>query len=76
MRMTKFRSNSDQKQVTHTMGTGFLGLLTLLFIALKLTGFIFWSWWWVLSPIWIPTLAVFTFIGFLLLIVWVAEIRS
>ena len=28
-------------------------LLALLFIGLKLTGFIDWSWWWVLSPIWI-----------------------
>jgi hypothetical protein len=34
-------------------GVGFAGLLTVLFIALKLTGFIAWSWWWVLSPIWI-----------------------
>ncbi len=28
----------------------FSGLLTLWFIALKLTGHINWSWWWVLSP--------------------------
>lgn len=35
---------------------GFTGLLTLIFITLKLTGFIDWSWWWVLSPIWIPFL--------------------
>lgn len=28
-------------------------LLTLLFVALKLTGHIDWSWWWVLSPVWI-----------------------
>lgn len=34
-------------------GIGFVGLLTILFIALKLTGYIDWSWWWVLSPIWI-----------------------
>jgi hypothetical protein len=33
-------------------GIGFLGLLTILFIALKLTGHIDWSWWWVLAPIW------------------------
>jgi len=33
---------------------GFGGLLTALFIGLKLTGHIAWSWWWVLSPIWIP----------------------
>lgn len=34
-------------------GIGFTGLLTILFIALKLTHYIDWSWWWVLSPIWI-----------------------
>lgn len=31
-----------------------LGLLTILFIGLKLTGNISWSWFWVLSPILIP----------------------
>jgi len=34
-------------------GTGFIGLLTILFITLKLIGEVSWSWWWVLSPIWI-----------------------
>jgi hypothetical protein len=34
-------------------GIGFTGLLTIVFITLKLTGHIDWSWWWVLSPIWI-----------------------
>ncbi len=34
-------------------GIGFVGLLGILFIALKLTGYIHWSWWWVLAPIWI-----------------------
>lgn len=37
-------------------GIGFCGLLTLVFIVLKLVGVINWSWLWVLSPIWIPTL--------------------
>ena len=31
----------------------FAGLLTVLFVGLKLTGYIAWSWWWVLSPLWI-----------------------
>jgi hypothetical protein len=35
-------------------GIGFLGLLTVLFIGLKLANYIAWSWWWVLSPLWIP----------------------
>jgi uncharacterized protein (DUF983 family) len=34
-------------------GIGFPGLLTVLFIGLKLTGYITWSWVWVLSPLWI-----------------------
>ncbi len=34
-------------------GIGFTGLLTIVFIILKLTSVIAWSWWWVLSPLWI-----------------------
>lgn len=34
-------------------GIGFTGLLTIVFIVLKLTHIINWSWVWVLSPIWI-----------------------
>lgn len=37
-------------------GIGFIGLLAILFIGLKLTNFINWSWWLVLAPIWIPPL--------------------
>jgi hypothetical protein len=32
---------------------GFAGMLAVLFIGLKLTNYIDWSWWWVLSPLWI-----------------------
>lgn len=34
-------------------GISFWGLLTIVFITLKLTGYITWSWLWVLSPLWI-----------------------
>ena len=34
-------------------GIGFTGLLTIVFIVLKLTGYIDWDWIWVLAPIWI-----------------------
>ena len=37
-------------------GIGFTGLLTVLFIGLKLAGIIQWSWLWVLAPIWIGLL--------------------
>ena len=36
----------------------FCGLLTIAFIVLKLTNYIDWSWWWVLSPLWIPFIIV------------------
>ena len=41
-----------------TGGIGFCGLLTILFIALKLLKIINWSWVWVLAPLWIPTIIV------------------
>ena len=46
-------------------GIGFTGLLQIVFITLKLTGYIAWSWWWVLSPTLIPL-----GIGLILLSVW------
>lgn len=44
------------------MKIGFFGLLTLIFITLKLMGYIAWSWWWVLSPLWLPFVAVVTIV--------------
>ena len=45
------RRNSDVK-VTY-QGIGFTGILTIVFIVLKLLGKISWSWVWVLAPLWI-----------------------
>jgi len=39
---------------------GFGGLLAILFIGLKLTGNITWSWWWVLFPLWISMAIILT----------------
>jgi hypothetical protein len=48
---------SDTK-TTSSGGIGFCGLLAIVFITLKLgignTAVMGWSWWWVLSPLWIP----------------------
>ena len=41
--------NKEQKR-----GIGFLELLALLFIALRLLEQIHWDWIWILSPLWIP----------------------
>lgn len=44
---------SRTSTTTSTSGIGFTGLLTIVFIVLKLTNVINWSWLWVLSPVWI-----------------------
>ena len=52
-------------------GIGFCGLLAILFIGLKLTNYIAWSWWWVLAPLWIPmSLGVVVIIILGILYVW------
>lgn len=43
---------------TNTGGTGFMGLLAIVFITLKLLGVITWSWWLVLAPLWVPFVVV------------------
>lgn len=49
-----------------------MSLLVLLFIGLKLTGFIEWSWWWVTAPIWIPVaLTVAVLAGFGIMLLWI-----
>lgn len=57
-------------------GIGFAGLLTIVFITLKLIGKIDWSWWWVLSPLWISALLVIGIlgvVGIVALIAWLAS---
>ena len=46
----------DNLKSSSSGGIGFLGLLTIVFIILKLCKVIEWPWVWVLSPIWIPAI--------------------
>lgn len=48
-------------------GVGFFGLLGILFIGLKLTGFIDWDWWLVLLPIYGPLALILAILAVLLL---------
>ena len=50
-------------------GVGFIGALTIVFIVLKLLNIIDWSWWWVLSPLWISAGAVLAIVAAILIIV-------
>jgi len=51
-------SNKKYVSSSSSGGVGFVGLLTIVFIVLKLLHYINWSWWWVLSPIWIAIIFV------------------
>lgn len=51
-------------------GIGFTGMLTILFVGLKLAGQIDWSWWWVLSPLWIGAGLLVVVVGVAALIAW------
>jgi len=44
---------NKETNTTVTGGIGFCGLLTIVFIVLKLLNKISWSWIWVLAPLWI-----------------------
>lgn len=45
---------STNQQINIKLPGSFIGLLTILFIGLKLTNYIDWSWLCVLAPLWIP----------------------
>jgi hypothetical protein len=62
--------------VSESHSTGGIGLPTVLgaiFITLKLTGHVAWSWWWVLSPFWICAAIWLLILGFILLIAVVSQ---
>ena len=50
IKQSQFKTMSSSSS---SSGISFPGALTVLFVGLKLTNVITWSWWWVLSPIWI-----------------------
>lgn len=54
--------------VNNSGGIGFVGLLTILFVGLKLTGYMAWSWVWVLSPLWISLGILILFITLIMII--------
>ena len=64
-------SDKKNNNVTVNFGGLFSTALAILFIALKLTGYINWSWFYVLMPIWIPiaiAMLIFIVVGIILLV--------
>lgn len=66
MKNTRKAAGAGAASATATASVGgisFGGLLTIVFIVLKLTGYITWSWVWVLAPLWIPIVGFIVFAG-------------
>jgi hypothetical protein len=57
----------DDNNLNSSNGVGFLGLMFLIFMTLKIMGYITWSWWWVSAPLWVPFIIVLMIILIFLL---------
>jgi hypothetical protein len=55
-------------------GGGFLPMLAVAFIVLKLCGVINWKWLWVLAPIWIPFVVVIAIMLICIIVLGIAKI--
>lgn len=59
----------SEKKVVISSGLTFPTLLFLVFLVLKLTNYINWSWWWVTAPLWATPVV---FVGILLIVALIA----
>ena len=67
-------NKSSNNNTTVSGGIGFSGLLTIVFIVLKLCGVIDWGWIWVLAPLWIGTAIVIAILLIVLIIGLIANL--
>lgn len=58
-----------KKETVTASGSGVSTILLVVFIILKCTGLIDWSWWWVLAPLWIPAILVFIYLVVVIVII-------
>jgi hypothetical protein len=65
-------SNKEVKSKGMGIGT----ILFLIFMTLKLTGDIDWSWWWVTAPLWIPLVAFIVIMGIAVTIAFITYKRK
>lgn len=55
-------------------GIGIIGATFIVFLVLKLTGHIDWSWWWVTAPLWISAIVIFIIVAIALAVIGVCEL--
>ena len=65
--------SKNDKTTIQFGGTSFTGLLFLVFLTLKLTNVINWSWWWITAPLWIIPSAIIIGIVLLAVVAFIIE---
>ena len=65
--------SKNDKTTIQFGGTSFTGLLFLVFLTLKLTNVINWSWWWVTAPLWIIPSVIIIGIALLAVVAFIIE---
>ena len=58
----------SKEQTTKVISSSLTTVLFVVFLVLKLTGNIDWSWWWVTSPLWLPIVIAFGIVGVIFII--------
>jgi NADH:ubiquinone oxidoreductase subunit 3 (subunit A) len=66
----------SETNTSSSSGIGFAGLLTIVFIVLKLTGYITWPWVWVISPLWISAALAITILVVVLIVAIFLEYKK
>jgi hypothetical protein len=69
-------SKTMSSSSSSSSGLSFTGALTILFIGLKLGNVIHWSWWWVLSPIWISILIGLAILSVVAIVYLIAQVSK
>lgn len=62
---------SDNKVVVHP---GFCTILFMVFLVLKLTNTIDWSWWWITAPLWIPLGLALSIFLMVVVVFWILDL--
>jgi hypothetical protein len=75
IKQSQFKTMSSSSS-SSSGGISFTGALTILFIGLKLGHVINWSWWWVLSPIWISALILLGIVAIIAIVAVIAQLSK
>lgn len=66
--------SEENTKKTSRRSIGLMGILTIIFVLAKIFGKIDWSWWWVFSPLWVPSAIILGCVAIGVFIAFIAAI--